>query len=49
MNYLIEGYKRLLSYGVIIIKKDFIKVKMIRVFKLYLFELDVLLFDFSEL
>lgn len=48
-NYPTEGYKRSLSHGVITIKKDSTKAKMIRAPKSHSLELDVSSFDFSEL
>lgn len=48
-NYPTEGYKRSLSEGIITIKKDSVKTKMIRAPKSHSLELDVSSFDFSEL
>ena len=48
-NYSTESYKRSLSEGVITIKKDSAKTKMIRAPKSHSLELDVSSFDFSEL
>ena len=48
-NYPTEGYKRSLSDGLITVKKDSAKTKMIRVPKSHSLELDVSSFDFSEL
>ena len=48
-NYPTEGYKRSLSDGVITIKKDSAKTKMLRAPKSHSLELDVSSFDFSEL